>query len=512
MKTILLVFSILLAFPVFGQNYRTISTGSEVYFDFKDANSSISRVILTDSFQILNNDTIIYHKFNQEFEIGYDTIYNPMFQTYDIACFSTNDTGFLSYKTILQDDGTDIFFNRFHDSIFIQTQANLNDSWIFYQNSNGSYFEASVSSIVNDNFLGLTDSIKTITLQAKDSSGNNIASPYDTLNIRISKNYGLIEAFNIFRFPYGTTAGEYIWSETFKPINILGLPQYNVGIKNLTIRDVFDYEIGDEYHWKEKSGPPQGNGQFAEVYDIITINNKSFSSNGDTVYYDIYLKQYVFGRSVDFSLPDYIYSFDTLYIGNKTIAYYIANSKIDTYPLHYDTDSVITWIQSEDGNRKTIVYGDNPTWNVGGCNITEIRFAGTATYHKGLGITYEEGGVNFPSLQRKFVYYNKNGTPWGTPLNIDSLSIVSTKSIVQNDLNLKVFPNPTSDLLNFQFDEPIDNSEIRIYSTIGQLMETQNVINSNIQFNVSDWNEGVYFYGVYVEGKLVKQGQVLVEN
>jgi hypothetical protein len=30
--------------------------------------------------------------------------------------------------------------------------------------------------------------------------------------------------------------------------------------------------------------------------------------------------------------------------------------------------------------------------------------------------------------------------------------------------------------------------------------------------NVSDWNSGVYFYGVYVEGRLVKQGQVLVQH
>ena len=31
------------------------------------------------------------------------------------------------------------------------------------------------------------------------------------------------------------------------------------------------------------------------------------------------------------------------------------------------------------------------------------------------------------------------------------------------------------------------------------------------QIDVSDWSNGVYFYGVLVEGVLVKQGQVLVE-
>lgn len=78
--------------------------------------------------------------------------------------------------------------------------------------------------------------------------------------------------------------------------------------------------------------------------------------------------------------------------------------------------------------------------------------------------------------------------------------------------DLKVFPNPTSDLLNFQFEEPIDDAEIRIYSPVGQLMGNQNIINTAIQFDVSNWNKGVYFYGIYVEGKLVKQGQVLVRD
>ena len=78
--------------------------------------------------------------------------------------------------------------------------------------------------------------------------------------------------------------------------------------------------------------------------------------------------------------------------------------------------------------------------------------------------------------------------------------------------NLTVFSNSITDVLNFQFDEPINNSEIRIYSTIRQLVKKHNITNSNMQFNVSDWNEGVYFYGIYMEGDLVKQGQTLIKH
>lgn len=522
MKTLLLAFSILLAFPVFGQNYRTVYTDSEVYFDFKDAidvhysysEDFASRVIFTDSFQVFNADTIIFHRFNHEFELHYASVYGSQFQGYYDSCFSEIDTGFLSYKTILQNDGTDIYFNRFHDSIFIQTQANLNDTWVFYQNLDGNYYEATVTGISNESFLGLTDSIKTISVQAKDSLGNNIISPYDTLDIKISQHYGLVKGFNFFRFPYGVTINEGNYQRYFKSIELIGLPQHNIGVKNLTSADVYDYDIGDEFHWHYKVHGDDGlGGSFQEnTYDIMIINNKQFSVDGNSVYYDIHLETYQSIRHTGSNFNNY--SFDTLFIGDSTISYDLANSKINTYTLYQDWDSVVTWIQTKDGNRKYIEFGDNVIWNENGCFITELHEGGSSTFHKGIGETFYYASRISPTFERTFLYYNKNGTIYGTPVNIDSLSTVSTKSIVKNDLNLNVFPNPTTDILNFQFKAPIDNAEIRIYSSIGQLVgqTALPLPQMNVQFDVSDWSSGVYFYGVYVEGVLVKQGQVLVED
>lgn len=89
--------------------------------------------------------------------------------------------------------------------------------------------------------------------------------------------------------------------------------------------------------------------------------------------------------------------------------------------------------------------------------------------------------------------------------------LANTKQVYQIN-NLKVFPNPANNVLNFQFDEPIQNAKIRIYSSIGQLMVNQNVTDSNMQFNVFDWHNGVYFYVITVEGEVVKNGQVLVHE
>lgn len=517
----LLFLTLLIAFPVFSQNYRTVLVDKEVYFDFKDAENFnvfeeedfASRVIFTDSFKVFNTeDFMIFHRFNHEFEIQYNSAYTQF--GWD-SCSSEIDIGFLSYQTLLQANGTDVYFNRFHDSIFIQTQANLNDTWIFYQNPDGSYFEATVDSISTESFLGLWDNVKTITLQAKDSLGNNLTSPYDTLDIKISQHYGLVKGFNFFRFPYGVTFWENSYQRYYKPIELIGLPQHNVDIKNLTAADVYDYDIGDEFHWHSKTGGGDWWSYYEDnIYDIVTITSKQFSSNGDSVYYDMYLEVYRFTESYDIYIGD-SYFFDTLYIGDSTIGYSFANSKINTYTLHQDSDSIVTWIQNKDESQKHMQSGDNVMWNENGCFITEWHGGGASTFHKGIG---ETGwwGTRFQSSERDFIYYNKNGNIYGTPLNIDSLSTVSTDEIVGNDfnLNLKVFPNPTNNLLNFQFDEPIQNAEIRIYSSIGQLVgQTELPLpQNNIQFNVADWHKSVYFYVIAVEGEVVKSGQVLVQE
>ncbi len=514
MRISILVIFLLNTLSVFSQHYRTVSTDSEVHFDFLDAVHT--RVIVTDSFQVVGNDTIIYHTLSQELEFEYDSFSLQLGIWYNL-----NDTGFLGYKTILQDDGTDIYFNQLQDSIFIQTQASLNETWIFYQNPNGDYFEATVTTVDTSHFLGIIDSVKTITLQAKDIFGNTVSSPYDTLVIKVSKHYGLIEGFNLFKFPYGVStclSNNYSNSSYYyNPIRILGFPKYNLGVDNLTAADIYDYDIGDEYHWETESTPGLGSGGGAgcyKTYDIITIQNKSFSNNGDSVYYNVFLERYEFLIDIDFSMnPSVTYSFDTLHYGNTVLTYYIGeDNPINILSFHND-GNYIGMSQTIDGNQKirstkTILPGNCFIQVGGGLGIDDVA------YHKGIGRTYHSHGgtVQIVETKRSYIYYNKNGIEWGTPANLDSLLIVSTDEVIENNIHLKVFPNPAKDILHFQLEDRLDDAEIRIYSTLGQLITRQNINTNLIQFNTSDWHNGAYFYGIYVEGQLVKQGQFLIER
>jgi len=114
---------------------------------------------------------------------------------------------------------------------------------------------------------------------------------------------------------------------------------------------------------------------------------------------------------------------------------------------------------------------------------------------------------------------------WGWLIRTDSLGCIvpgcqlldNTENVGQGHalaLQMTVFPNPASDVVNFRFDKPINEKVvIRVYSSLGQLVGETNMNNSTeAEMNVSDWNSGMYFYGVYVEGRLVKQGQILIRN
>lgn len=58
------------------------------------------------------------------------------------------------------------------------------------------------------------------------------------------------------------------------------------------------------------------------------------------------------------------------------------------------------------------------------------------------------------------------------------------------EAGLKVYPNPTKDLFNVSLDnQPIENAEINIYNTLGELIETT----SKSIIDVSQFKNGVYF-------------------
>lgn len=76
--------------------------------------------------------------------------------------------------------------------------------------------------------------------------------------------------------------------------------------------------------------------------------------------------------------------------------------------------------------------------------------------------------------------------------------------------SLRVFPNPATMTVNFQFGTS-DNVTIRITDVTGRLMEQQIITNAILAtFDVHSYNRGIYIYQVTMAGK-VQTGKIVIE-
>ena len=89
----------------------------------------------------------------------------------------------------------------------------------------------------------------------------------------------------------------------------------------------------------------------------------------------------------------------------------------------------------------------------------------------------------------------------------------NSKEIVSNEI--AVFPNPASDVININLGNiHADNSFIELYSSIGQLVMSQNIrsVSGNMtQFETADLDGGLYFVKVIADTKIYTTSVVITK-
>ena len=153
------------------QNYRTLVVGDTCFYNFNVDGFSIypwNNVSLETSVFIDSTGTVP----------GGFSFYN--YRRFDYFndpsgwCDSSTRIGWLGSHSIQFPNGMDVFITEAADSIFINTQAGQGAFWRMFTYPNGDYLRATVSSVSSYSFLGITDSVKTITLQTKNQGSANI--------------------------------------------------------------------------------------------------------------------------------------------------------------------------------------------------------------------------------------------------------------------------------------------------------------------------------------------------
>ena len=91
----------------------------------------------------------------------------------------------------------------------------------------------------------------------------------------------------------------------------------------------------------------------------------------------------------------------------------------------------------------------------------------------------------------------------------------TTKTGFYDLQKLKLYPNPASDYLHIEYDILfVKEAKIKIYNSIGSVVYSKDLENKqdNIKVSVSDFDNGLYFCSLQIDGKLLNTKKILINH
>lgn len=452
---------------------------------------------------------------------GTETSYFAMRQirTDDNGCYTPQGASWLG--DVVKQDAEGNFHFIFHplspsDSAYkylIKSGAALGIPWRFYNlHTIDHYIEAEVTQISLLTFIGISDSVKIITLQRKNAAGQNVSDPINGQKILLSKNYGLIRVPKFDEF-----------NETLVFYGLCGKTNPVTGRTLLTFEEIFDFQPGDEFHIQYKNSnyalfyPTESGSIIRQVLDRIT------SSNSDTITYKIAecKSSCFFPEMNQFTILNTQDTFNVTYIKSNfpALAYEPYEPQITNYGMqelnanHMGLSATgslekagIPWTQAE---------ASWPLWTDGSgvCWYNAIidDFVNSYYYYKGLGGPYHNTMGIINSDYYNLTYYKKGTETWGSPFNCDVLMHTGIDESVKSSL-FRLFPNPATGLITVtsQLQNQLP-AVFQLYDNTGRMILERRLLNQTEEVTLEKCAPGCYFYrwipqsGDVITGKLIRQ-------
>lgn len=470
---------------LFAQNYQTV-VSNRTYSFFGDQVESI-RI-----------DSVFYQN---------DSIFYPFYniQTIDSDCFLPFSYSWIGEKIIIKNDGYNCFINRENDTVKINTLAQLNESWIAYQTSDAFVVMAKVINYDTMTFLGQTDSVKTISFCAYNQEMDSISHKVNDMTIILSKNFGLIETLNFSLFTENISIpANFARLQSYK---LIGLSNPEIGIVNLTWKDIYNFDVGDEIH----------------IADEKSYSNDShYRSVKQSVKY-IYLDKKEYSDSIIYIVDYEMEEQKTTVQGNTPI--YENNYTHDTIQMLHKMDSILgklsgeivytgigfSDVRIEIGKRnKKILYshaeieenrwGENDScWSY----VIKDGCFGIPVYYQGLGGPYHNCSYFMDYSFREFRYYKKGNETWGTPITITPIMEYNPNN------SILVYPNPASDYIFVQKENNISSVLMELFDLQGKLLIRKPIQSNNERIDIAHLGSGVYFYRLTASNKQTQTGKII---
>ena len=446
MKKFLLIFVIIYSTNItFAQNWQIINPGISTYYI--DTANYISNLNISDT--IISSDTTYYLNYKN---------YRGL------TSFSFIESSFIGDSIGVLTDGLNFIKSNGH-IFYINTMATINDHWEFYHYPNENFLDAKIISLDTLTILTQLDSVKFIQIRLKDSFGNNVDSVIHT--IELSKNFGLIKFPDIYYLPNG-----------FIDIEIVGRDNPKIGITNINSFDIYNFEIGNEFHFYNQYEFTQGHN--LSKY-IMTVYSKEVF-NDSIIYHYLKCGQSESNGVYQYWNNDTVKSKITLSSSEMINSILVMNPVYQSYLIRFKKENRFHGRLTKTYNHTTASFG-----------------AMTYEYTNGLGNIKYKGvypmAGNSSSNYIDLIYYKKGSETWGIPYNCDSLTYGSIKDTMLEEAKLSIFPNPAGNIINIISNK---SCEIIIQNTLGLIIfrkEIQAKAEENIE--ISNWANGLYIMRAY---------------
>lgn len=463
-----LLFFLLFSGSLFAQNYNPFPNPNDTLV-FANAQDTLRQVKI-DSFFTAGAKTTYY--------LGKEWAAYPDSTQYSHCFFSAQNDGWMGAKIV--DSANIITFESNAMSLWIDKNQPLGGSMFLGTFKRlGEIFQIHVA--LDSMTATGGDSLKHFSFRI-DTSGHTVAQ---NLRFTLGKNSGILawpdflDTKFVDRLEFGI----------YKPENFTRISQSAL----LTVGDIYDWQVGDEFHYNY-----QISSQFSSYWGASILKIISRKIVADSLVYEIHYQD-----SQNSGIPDTIvqsYHYENVFplsfegpqlmvIHNQLFhfwneeAIHINNILNGRDGISLNDTKLSNWVIP------VTCYGDRGL----GTYLAKHEFA------KGIGeIKSESTDYTSPTSYhlRELVYYKKGAETWGTPVTIN----VGVDEFDERK-KLIIFPNPATGVV--QFSEPL-SAEALLYNSSGVLIKE--LKRDQPSFDTSDLKPGLYFIKSTLGcGRFVKQ-------
>ena len=422
-----------------------------------------------------------------EFHDDYSRYYNyPTQQRYEYAegeYYTDPSASWIGMYVDVFGNGDNIFYDQDYIPFTIKTKANIGDSWVASEHSWGSINAAIISTEYNEIFPDIFDSIKWVQLTYNNQQ----------LDLRLSKNYGLIDFPSFYRFYLHSLIPSLVGIEN--DAELIGTNFFMNEIMN-------SLEIGDEVHYRNTAY--FGSFFKRKVVDKILSDKKvTYIYEGcgqinqtqpiDTSYYTFWYDTVAFPVNI---MPKEII-FDTAVFGSE---FYmgIGNKVYDFTCTDVDGFRFSCYVKDDEFEVDSRVFWQTMAYDHFSSNSVNVFAKGIGNYRG------PESDSDTDSDVIDY-YYNIDGLSCGIPYEINC----NTGLNELHNSKFSISPNPNNGVFNIHSSPKIE--EVKVYNINGQIVWQANEFNET-QIDLSNLSEGLYLLELKTEKQELIHQKVVIKQ